>query len=525
MGDGPIDRRTFLARSAITGGALTIGAGGAPTWASRRIHPEKVLREGAFRHGVAAGAPGQRSITLWTRVSDIERSGRVELEIARQADFRRVVARRQVRAAAVRDYTARAVVEGNALSPGEEYFYRFSTRAGSSPVGRFRTARPPDSRETLRIGFFSCQDFQAGYYTAHAGLAREDLDLVVCLGDYVYERGFFHGPPERRDTTGNNGDADVQTLREYRRKYALYRTDENLQAMHQASAFAGVWDDHEVEDNWSGELPGNATPAAQRRTSFAERRRVAMLAFFEWMPRFRMPSDRMRIYGSLGLGANAELLLLDTRQYRDNQPCNDSFLLPPCAEGETRDATLLGAAQKAWLKRRLQESPALWKIVANQVMIMALDAIPGVPSALNPDSWDGYGRERRELLEHVRRTATQDVTFITGDIHTFFAGDVRTNGRITGRPVATEFVGGSITSPGFEQFVDLPDVTEPAIRALNPHLRFADLRSRGYGVLEVTPGKLTANYRSPASIASPTSSMRTIARFEVSAGDPRVRRV
>ena len=519
-----IDRRTFIARGALAGGALALGSAAPSVAASKRIRPEKLLREGAFRHGVAAGAPGQRSITLWTRVSDVERSGRVELEIARQADFRRVVARKQVRVAAVRDFTARTVVEGRALLPGEEYFYRFSTRAGSSPVGRFRTARPPDSREPLRIGFFSCQDYQSGFYTAHAGLAQEDLDLVVCLGDYIYERGFFKGPAGRRDTTGVNGDADVQTLPEYRAKHALYRADENLQAMHASAAFASVFDDHEVEDNWAGDLPGNATPPAERRVSFLERRRAGTLAYFEWMPRFRLPADPSRIYGSIALGANAELLLLDTRQYRDDQPCNDSFLLPPCIDGENRSATLLGSAQKTWLKDALAKSPARWKVVANQVMIMALDALPGIPSALNPDAWDGYGRERRELLDHVRRSGTQDVTFITGDIHTFFAGDVHVNGRLPTQRVATEFVGGSITSSGLEQFVDAQRLTEPAVRALNPHLRYAELRSRGYGVLEARPDELTVTFRSPASIAAPTSSIRTLARFRVAAGQPRVLR-
>jgi alkaline phosphatase D len=250
-----------------------------------------------------------------------------------------------------------------------------------------------------------------------------------------------------------------------------------------------------------------------------------MLAFFEWMPRLRMPAGSTSIYGSLPLGANAELFLLDTRQYRDNQPCNDSFLLPPCAEGETRSATLLGSQQKAWLKDALRSSPARWKVVANQVMMMSLDEIAGVPSAANPDSWDGYGRERRELLAYLRSTATNDVTFITGDIHTFFAGDVRTNGRISGKPVATEFVGGSITSSGLEQFINAPLAVEPALRALNPHIHYAELRSRGYGILDINPDEIHVTYRAPASITTPTSPMRTIARFRVAAGKPTVQRI
>jgi alkaline phosphatase D len=519
--DDRIDRRTLIARAAAGGAAIALGSVVPAARATKRIRPEALLRTGAFRHGVAAGAPGERSITLWTRLSDTDRPGRVELEIARQADFRKVVDRRLVRVAAVRDNTARVLVE--TLKPGEEYFYRFSTRAGSSAVGRFRTARPADSREPLRIGFFSCQDYQAGYYTAHAGLAQEDLDLVVCLGDYIYEHTYFKGPAERTDATGFEGGADAQTLDEYRRKYALYREDANLQAVHHSAAFASIWDDHEVEDNWAGNLPGEKTPV--KRVPFVERRRNGMLAFFEWMPRVRMPSHPNQIYGTLPLGANAELLLLDARSYRDKQPCNDSLFLPPCLDGEASKGTFLGADQKAWLKRALKESPARWKVVANQDMIMSLDVLPLVPSSINPDAWDGYGVERRELLEYVRNAGIEDVTFITGDIHTFFAGDVYTNGRTTGKRVATEFVGGSITSRGLDQFVNPPEPLEPLVRASNPHLHYAELSSHGYGIVETRPGELLVTYRAPATVATPTSPMRTLARFKVAAGDPRVQRI
>ena len=519
----PLGRRELLARGAALGGAVVLG--GVPAARARaRPRPERLLTEGAFRHGVAAGVPGERSITLWTRVSDLERSGRVELEVARDASFRRVVHRSEVRAAAIRDYTARAVVAGGALKPAEQYYYRFATRAASSPVGRFRTALPADSREPVRIGFFSCQDYQAGYYTALAGLAREDLDLVVCLGDYVYERTYFNGPAARRDHTGANGDGDVQTLPEYRDKYALYRSDPDLQAMHASSAFAAVWDDHEVEDNWAADDSGDATPPAQRRVPFADRRRAGFLAFFEWMPRLRLPADPSRIYGKLALGANAELFLLDQRQYRDDQPCGDSFLLPPCIDGETRRSSLLGAAQKAWLMDELHASPARWKVVANQVMIMSLDLTPGIAAALNPDSWDGYGSERREILGDLRARGTRDVTFITGDIHTFFAGNVHTNGRFTGPRVATEFVGGSVTSAGLEDIVGLPAVTEPAVLALNPHLRYTEHRSRGYGVLEARPDELLVTFRSPLTVDQPTAPVRTLASFRVAAGGGRVER-
>ena len=147
-------------------------------------------------------------------------------------------------------------------------------------MGRFRTPPPPDSQEPVRIAFFSCQDWQAGYFGAHSAIAREDVDLVVCLGDYIYERNFYEGP--RKDTLGANGDGEVQTLDEYRAKYRMYKGDPDLRAMHAAHPYMGIWDDHEVEDNYAGTLPGEATQ--QVRVPFLERRGAGYRSFYEYMP-------------------------------------------------------------------------------------------------------------------------------------------------------------------------------------------------------------------------------------------------
>ena len=515
-----MDRRSFVGAALLAGGGLWLGPRAPVSAASKAIAREPRLREGAFRHGVAAGLPGERSITLWTRVSDVERSGRVKLEVAKDPEFRTLVHRQTVRAAAVRDFTARATITPKGLRPGEQYWYRFSTLAGSSPVGRFRTARPLDSREPVRIGWFSCQDWGSGYYGAHRGLAaEEDLDLVVCLGDYVYERTFYNGPADRRDTTGTNGDGEVQSLPEYRDKYALYRSDPDLQAMHAAHPFVAVWDDHEVEDNWARDEPGEATRV--RRGPFLERRRVAYLAFFEWMPRFRLPADPSRIYDAIRLGANAELVLLDTRQYRDDQPCGDE-VLQPCPDAETGQRTLLGRQQREWFVDRVLRSGARWKVVGTQIMIMSLDSAPG--QTVNVDQWDGYGTERRQVLEALRAGGVQDLTFITGDIHTFFAGDVHVNGRVTTPAVGTEFVGSSITSLGFESFGPAGPALQAGAPAPNPHLKFIDGFKRGYGVLEARPDELRVTFRTADATrrGAPTTDL---ARFRVAAGTPRVERV
>jgi alkaline phosphatase D len=439
---------------------------------------------------------------------------------------------------AAADFTVHQRVSGAVLQPGEEYFYRFTTAAQSSPIGRFRTARPAGSSETVRIAFFSCQEFIAGFYAAHRDLAAQDVDLVVCLGDYIYEQAYAStgspNPPVRTDDSAADGEA--QTLAEYRRKYTLYHSDENLREMRRQFALVGEWDDHEVEDNYAGGLPGGA--AKSRRVPFAERRSNGYRAWFEHMP--RRLAGQPKIYGSLPLG-NAELFLLDTRQYRDDQPCNptDTALSAPCPPTTTDDPsrTLLGAEQKAWLKGALGSSRATWKVIANQVMISSLDAPPHNP--LNTDSWDGYGAERTELVDHIAAAGIDDVTFVTGDIHTFFAGDVTRTGRQTVRgedrvdPVngparATEFVGGAITSPGIvdraasteAQRVAAAAPADAAVLANNPHMAYANQAYKGYCILEAGAGRLDVRYQAVHEHRDPASGVFTLRRFRVDSGQP-----
>ena len=471
-------------------------------------------------------------MTLWTRVDELERTSRLQVEVARDPDFRRLVHRQNVLADARRDYTVTARVRSHSLRPDEQYFYRFVGCEQDSPVGRFKTARPSNSRQPVRIAFFSCQDYEAGYYTAHAGLAgEEDIDLVVCLGDYIYERS-FQDDPVRRDTLGANRDGEVQTLAEYRAKYNLYHSDANLRAMRAAHPMIAIWDDHEVEDNYADGLPGGQTE--DRRIPYAQRQRNGYRAFFEHMPRIQSRTDPSRIFGRIRLGATADVFLLDQRRFRDDQPCNpsDSGFQPcPPAERARPGRTMLGAAQKDWFKSGLEASSATWKIVANQVMMMALDVPARNP--LNTDQWDGYEAERRELLEFIDARGINDVSFITGDIHTFFAGQVTPSGRqgipaIDGTPVATEFVGGSITSRGIadqggeEAAAAIAATADPGALANNPHFRYSNQQYKGYGVLEARDDELRVEFRGVRSRERRRSEMFTLQRFRVERGTPQV---
>jgi len=279
------DRREFIGAAAAGYGGLILGGVPVDPAMARRARRRRTpfAKNGAFSLGVAAGAPFSKTGTVvWTRLDGFRRDRLLKLEVARDPGFRRVVHRRDVRARSSSDHTVETRLRGKFLKPGREYFYRFHTKNVDSPVGRFRTLPPSDSREPVRVGFFSCQDYQAGYYGAHAAMANEDLDLVISLGDYVYERTFYEGPADRRDTLGANRDGEVQTLPEYRAKYRMYRGDRNLQAMHAAHPFVAIWDDHEIEDNWAGANPGEAT--GQTRVPFLQRRDAGYRAFFEYMP-------------------------------------------------------------------------------------------------------------------------------------------------------------------------------------------------------------------------------------------------
>ena len=478
---------------------------------------------GTFPSGVASGSPGLRSATVWTRLGDMDRSAQIGLEVARDPDFKNVIDRRRLPAHAARDHTARARIQGDRLSPDERYWYRFFTRTTTSPVGRFKTARPADSREPVRIAFFSCQRYEHGFFTPQDGIAAEDdLDLVVSLGDYLYDQD--SSPKVRNDDTGKPND-HAETLAQWRAKHRLYRSDERLQRMHAAHAFIPIWDDCEVEGNWAADEE-SASPGPERdprQVPFLEKRRNAYQAFFEHMPLFRFASEQTRIYRSLRLGANAELLMLDTRQYRDPQPCEGGKPGRPCPDAEAPGRKRLGEQQKAWLKDRLVASDATWKVLGNAQMMMALDVPTGVP--LETDSWNGYGAERREVLDHVVDRGVQNVTSIVGDVHVYFAGDLTTTGRAGGRPAGTEFVGASVSHDALAVSGDeqRDAVLTERVQQANPHLRYANFRHHGYAVLEARPDQLEVTFRAVRSVAERRSDTFTLERFLVDAGTPQVR--
>ena len=300
-------RRQFLARSSAAAAAAVLAPQDALAAKRRQKRPQDMLRGGRFSQGVLSGDPAPDAITLLTIVDDAGGAGRVRLEVARDPDFRRVVARRDILTTPAIDHSVKARVTG--LKPHQRYYYRFETRDRHSPVGRFQTALPPDSRETVRFGFFSCADFTHGYYNAYAALAREDVDFVVSLGDYIYAETYSEvgdGRAVRDDRIGRSNPyyrsplREAATLPEYRAKYALYRSDASLRQLHATFPMVATWDDHEVLNNYANDAEDGGLPL-RRRFSRA-RRDAAYQAWFEAMPVFSRA--RSQIYRTQSLRAD-----------------------------------------------------------------------------------------------------------------------------------------------------------------------------------------------------------------------------
>ncbi|HEX5909057.1 MAG TPA: alkaline phosphatase D family protein [Thermoleophilaceae bacterium] len=496
MPQQPLSRRHFVSGASALGAATIF----APQALAARGKRQPTLRGGKFRQGVLSGDPSPTAITLWTKVSGVGGSGSVELEVARDRGFKRVVARKLIPTNGSIDHVVKARV-GN-LKAHEQYFYRFSTRGENSPAGRFRTALPPDSRQPVRFAFFSCQDYSFGYFNAHTSLAREDIDFVVNLGDYIYGEAYY-APTNPKGGVRIDRVGEAITVADYRAKYDLYRSESALRKMHAQFPMISIWDDHEVQDNYAGGAgpTGGLTP--EKRFSLA-RKRAGYKAYFENMPTFGVGNPKgNRIYKAARFGRNVDLVLMDQRQYRADQPCGDKQVGAPCAE-LNNPRPYLGDRQMSFIKNRLAKTPATWKIMANQAMIMRT-VYPG-GNYIGFDPWQGYPQERTELLQHIKNRKIDNVVFITGDIHTIIAGDVRL-GDNDKTPVATEFVGGSITSPGLgEGGGDVvpganprnPKTPQAIIDLLyksNPWVKNADPDHHGYGLVEAGSNGLKCSFR------------------------------
>jgi alkaline phosphatase D len=412
------DRRTLL-RAGTAGLAASLG----PWWASTaRAHGSRL-----FTLGVASGDPTFNSAVLWTRLAPApldgggmdERPVAVRWEVATDPWMRRVVRRGEVLAHPEWGHTVHVTPKG--LDSDRWYWYRFHAQGEDSPIGRTRTFPWNHSiSKAMGFGLVSCQDYQNGFWSAYASLAQEELGFVVHAGDYIYEDGTRPLAPRQVPAP------EIITLDDYRNRYALYRLDPALQAAHAAFPFVTTFDDHEVDNNHAGDIPeDDQDPAA-----FTARKTAAYRAYYEHLPvadAVRPRGASIDLFRRLSFGNLVDLHVLDTRQFRTDQPCGDG-LKPVCPATLDPAATMMGSQQERWLAQGLSKSDAVWNVLGQQVMMMKWNigpAIqPGVPF-FNMDAWDGYVAARQRLLDFLASgRGPANVVVLTGDIHSAWAADI-----------------------------------------------------------------------------------------------------
>jgi alkaline phosphatase D len=530
---GGTTRRGFLRRSGGTAAALAaaLPMAGAVAAADKRPLP----------HGVASGDPLSDRVILWTRITPASPRAAVEVrwEVATDPALARIVARGLVITHAARDYTVK--VDPTGLRPATTYYYRFVNEGVASPIGRTRTL-PVGATPRARIAVASCSNHAAGYFNAYRRIAeRADLDLVLHLGDYLYE----YGTNEYGSIRQPDPPHEMIVLSDYRRRHAQYKSDADLQELHRQHPVIAIWDDHEItNDAWRD--------GAQNHTEGAEGTwpgRVAqgLQAYYEWMP-VRQPDPALprRNQRAFRIGDLIDLAMLEQRLGARSQQLPPTI---PTAFGNgfvqagpfaDPGRTLLGSEQEAWLAERLRSSTARWKLIGQGVMFAQLK-LQGAPLAaggglfLNSDQWDGYQPARDRLYAVLEGDATHppvnNVVLLTGDIHSGWAADLS---RDPNNPSvasggydpasgagsrAVEFVGSSISSPGAD---DPGNQIAALLRSINPHFKYIDLNRRGYMLLDVTRERVVCEWWNVETVQVPSPLQTFAVAFEVVQGSNRL---
>jgi alkaline phosphatase D len=504
--------KRFSRRTFVLGGLATAGA------AVALPRSAQAAARFPFRLGVASGEPGPDSVVLWTRLAPapLEADGHggmpnadvtVEWQVSRTAAFTAPIASGTVTARYADAHSVHVIAGG--LAADAEYHYRFRAQGHLSPVGRTRTAPSADAvGRDLVMAFASCANFEHGLFTAYRRMAEDHPDLILHLGDYIYE-----GPGKSGRVRRHLG-GEIVSLADYRRRYAQYKVDPDLQAAHAAAPWLVVPDDHEVEDDYAGtERFDDAPPLTAAQ--WAARRTAAYRAYYENMPLrpgAAPTGNNIRLYRRVRWGTLATFHMLDTRQFRDSQTCGGGWKV--CADADRAARSMPGTAQEAWLLDGLGQHYGTWDVIGQQVFFAQRLNANG---AGNMDMWDGYRASRARIQRGWVDRAVRNPVVLTGDVHTAWATDLKANyADANSATIGTELVCTSITSRG-----NGTATTTIPNAANNPHLRFYSDR-RGYVRTRITRTQITAAFRGLDSVTERGAAARTLKSFVILDGQPGV---
>jgi alkaline phosphatase D len=518
---GTPSRRRFLTGLAASGLLLTGGG-----VIDQRVWANPVFAAYPFGLGIASGDPSADGFVIWTKLAPLPlaRNGgmpmkavEVAYEIATETNMRGVVQRGTALARPELGHAVHVEVAG--LEPNRDYFYRFSCGGERSMIGRARTLPAAGaSVERVNLGVLGCQRYEDGFFTAFRHVADERFDFVFHYGDYIYEYRMVR-PNERPLPVARvmPGEPDeIYSLADYRQRYAIYKMDPDLQLAHASAPWIVSFDDHEVDNNFAGMVSEENIPPE----IFALRRAAGFQAWYEHMPlrRTSLPNGPwIQAYRRFQFGELAQVDVLDTRQFRSDQPCGDGSHAA-CADALKPENTMLGEKQEAWLGEGLRASKARWNVLAQQVMLMRHDRDPNPEkTGFSMDKWDGAVAARKRLFDTLESARIGNAVVLTGDIHQNWAGELKADfDDPKSKTLGVEFVSTSITSGG-----DGADMTKAGQAGLkkNPHIGFFN-NQRGYMRHSLSKDRWQADYRVLDKVTVAGAAVSTRASFVVEAGQP-----
>ncbi|TCM69972.1 alkaline phosphatase D [Acinetobacter calcoaceticus] len=546
-----ITRRDLLLKSIASFGALSVPVLLTACGDDQKNNPQRQI-SADFLHGVASGDPLQDRVILWTRITPKNRSARLQLrwEIATDATFSKIANSGTVQTARAQDFTIK--VDADKLIPNQNYFYRFIYGDKISAVGRTKTL--PVHTQSVKLAVCSCANYPAGYFHVYREMAKQDVNAIIHLGDYIYEYGQGGYATEDAARLGRTFAADNQQelikLDDYRKRYALYRTDVDLQAAHLRHPFIVIWDDHELaNDAWKD----GAENHQANKGAFEARKLAALQAYFEWMPIRPVAANQyFNIYRQFDFGQLVQLTMLDTRILaRDKQLSYSDYIGPQGFDIKRFQTdlfrptrTILGYTQREWLQNKLGQSKTSWNVIGQQVLmakmlipaellplmvslragqidqtkikqltdqvteLVALKLRSRLGAALsaieqarldsvvpyNLDAWDGYAAER-EMIYQSLKTYNKKAVVLAGDTHNAWSAKLTSQQK---DEVAVELACSSVSSPGLEKYLKVPQADiekiEYAFTNLIDGLTYSNLNQRGYLLLNFSEQALEADW-------------------------------